>query len=125
MKGKESKLLDSSAWLSYFFGESKKIQAMVESEQLLYTSVISLFEIKRKFLREGIKDGSAALEFIKERSIVVELDEKIAEKAAAISVQKKLHAIDALIYATAIDSSAVLITGDRDFEGIDHAVVIK
>ncbi|RLF42935.1 MAG: hypothetical protein DRN29_10775 [Thermoplasmata archaeon] len=124
MKGKDSKLLDSSAWLSYFFGQSKEIRKIVESEELLYTSVISLFEIKRKFLREGI-DGEELLNFIKERSIIVELNEKIAEEAAEISFKKRLHAIDSLIYTSAKDINAILVTGDKDFEGIDNVIIIK
>ena len=125
MKGIESKLLDSSAWLSYFFGQSPKVKKIIESEEILYTSVISLFEIKRKFLKEGIKDVDKALNFIRERSIVVELNEKIAEQASEISFKNRLHAIDSLIYATAIDVNAMLITGDKDFEGMDKVVLIR
>ena len=126
MKGIGSKLLDSSAWLSYFFGQSPKVKKIIESEEILYTSVISLFEIKRKFLKEeGIKDVDKALNFIRERSIVVELNEKIAEQASEISFKNRLHAIDSLIYATAIDVNAMLITGDKDFEGMDKVVLIR
>lgn len=125
MKGIESKLLDSSAWLSYFFGQSPKVKKIIESEEILYTSVISLFEIKKKFLKEGIKDVDKALNFIRERSIVVELNEKIAEQASEISFKNRLHAIDSLIYATAIDVNAMLITGDKDFEGMDKVVLIR
>ena len=125
MKRIESKLLDSSAWLSYFFGQNPKVKKIIESEEILYTSVISLFEIKRKFLKEGIKEVDKALNFIKERSIVVELNEKIAEQASEISFKNRLHAIDSLIYATAIDVNAMLITGDKDFEGMDKVVLIR
>ena len=53
MKKTGSKFLDSSAWLSYLFAENDEIKEIIDSDGL-YTSVISLFEIRRKFLREKI-----------------------------------------------------------------------
>ena len=54
MKRTGSKILDSSAWLSYLFAENDEIKEVIDSNEMLYTSVISLFEIRRKLLREKI-----------------------------------------------------------------------
>ena len=42
----DSKFIDSSAWLSYFYAENQEIKDIIESETLILTSCISLFEIK-------------------------------------------------------------------------------
>lgn len=126
MKKTECKLMDSSAWLSYFFATSTLIKKIVESETVLYTSVISLFEIKRKLLRDGFnKNFEDVLGFIKARSIIINLDEAISQHAADISFSQKLHALDALIYSTAKTMNAQLVTADSDFENLDDVIVIR
>jgi predicted nucleic acid-binding protein len=124
MKKTNSKLLDSSAWLSYFFGENERVKEIVESCSILYTQAISLFEIKRKFLEMSTKKSNSALNFIKERSIILALDEEIAEKAAEVAHETDLHAIDSMICATALVAESTLITLDFDFKGLDQVVIL-
>ncbi len=45
---KDKYLLDSSAWLAYFYGENKQVADYIESELILLSSSISLLEVKRK-----------------------------------------------------------------------------
>ncbi len=118
--------IDSSAWLSYFYGESKRAKNVVESTAVLFTSVLSLFEVKRKMLREKDpeKNIEAAMNYIKERSIIFDLNEALAERAADISIEKRLHTMDALIYAGAADANAVLLTCDSDFDGLKNVEII-
>ncbi len=125
MKKTECKLLDSSAWLSYFFATSTTIKGIIESENILYTSVISLFEIKRKLVRDGFDQNfDDVLGFIKARSLIINLDEAISQHAADVSIEKKLHAMDALIYSTAKIMNAELVTADSDFRDLDDVKVI-
>lgn len=126
MKKTECKLMDSSAWLSYFFATSEMTKRIIESEDILYTSVVSIFEIKRKLLREGInQDFEDVFGFIKSRSIIINLDDAISLKAADISINQKLHALDALIYSTAIVMNADLVTADSDFKDLDNVLLIE
>lgn len=126
MKKTEYKLMDSSAWLSYFFATSTLIKRIVESETVLYTSVISFFEIKRKLLRDGFNKNFKDVQgFIKSRSIIINLDEAISLHAADISFSHKLHALDALIYSTAEAMNAQLVTADSDFESLDDVIIIR
>ena len=46
----DSKFIDSSVWLAYFF-EGEHI-SLLESEEILFVSVLSLFEIKKKLLEK-------------------------------------------------------------------------
>lgn len=121
----ESKLVDSSLWLAYLFnGEFKDI---IESEEILLLSVLSLFEIKRKILKDKLTENKlrASIEFIKKRSLVLPINEEIAQNAAEISIKHKLPAIDSLIYSTTILNNAELYTLDNDFRGLKNVVLKK
>ena len=119
--------LDTSAWISYFFAENKEIKNIIENPSLLLTSVISLFEIKRKLIKENLKQDKIAnvLSFIKERSIIVKLEQNICEKAADTSIKEKLHATDSLIYSSAIINDSILVTLDLDFKNLKNIILIK
>jgi predicted nucleic acid-binding protein len=126
MKKTESKLMDSSAWLSYFFATNKQVKDIIESSSIIYTSVISIFEIKRKLMRDGFEGNlEEVFAFIENRSIVINLDEDISQSAADLSLQYKLHAMDALIYASAKAIYSELVTADSDFEKLDDVFIIQ
>ena len=93
---------------------------------MLYTSAISIFEIKRKLMRDGFEgDLEGVLTFVEERSIVINLDEDISQSAADLSIQYKLHAMDALIYASARAMDSELVTADSDFEKLEDVIIIQ
>ena len=55
----DSKLLNSSVWLAYFYAENNEIKSIVESSIILLTSSISLFEVKNKLIRDKTEDIKA------------------------------------------------------------------
>lgn len=121
-----TEFLDSSAWLAYFFAYNKQVQKMIESNTILFASVISIFEVKKKLITNNYKNIQIqkAIDFISQRSILIELTKEICENAAEISAKKKLHAIDSLIYASSLDNNCILVTGDSDFEGLDKVSIL-
>ncbi len=118
--------LDSSAWVSYFFAENEEIKSIVDNTNILFTPIISLFEIKRKLLRDNVENSRVIeiLSFIKEKSIIIKIDQDICEKAAEISVKEKIPAIDSLIYTSSLANNAILITGDSHFKSLEKVRVI-
>jgi len=121
----ESELLDSTVWLDYLIKGSFKEK--IEREQVFALSVLSLFEIKRKLLRNKelrLKDLEEDISFIKSKSIIIGIDEKIAEKAAGIAEENNLGAADAIIYATALLNNSILLTLDNDFRGLDKVNIL-
>ncbi len=125
-KTASSYFVDSSAWLSYFYGESSNARDILESRDVIYTSVLSLFEVRRKMLREKhpMKEINGVMNFIKDRSIIVDVTEAQAERASFVSIEKRLPTIDALIYTGALEVKATLITCDSDFHGLENVEVI-
>lgn len=125
-KTASSYFIDSSAWISYFYGESSNARDILESRDVIYTSVLSLFEVRRKMLREKhpMKEIEGVMNFIKDRSIIVDVTETLAERASFVSIENRLPTLDALIYTGADEVKATLITCDSDFHGLENVRVI-
>lgn len=117
------KCLDTSAWLAYYFAESPVVKEIVEGKELIITSSLSLFEIKKKLISLQ-KDFQELLKFIKARGEVIAPAVEIAEKAADFATTNRLGAMDALIYATSILRHADLVTGDNDFRGLPSVRIV-
>jgi len=120
-------LLDSSAWLAYFLGADTEVRGYIDTEKtLLISSVLSLHEVKKKLIRQtSAGQAKIAINFMKENSIVMDVNDEIAEKAALDCIENRLHTIDGLIYRTAIENKATLVTGDKDFKGLKNAKILE
>jgi predicted nucleic acid-binding protein len=124
-------LLDSSAWISYFIGDDPVVRELIEGndENAIYCSVLSFYEISKIISKKGIGKEQAAffLDVVRRRSIVIELTEGSCIKAAASSLALGLYAIDALIYQSALEQQATLVTGDADFRKrkINNVIILQ
>ena len=121
----DSKLLDSSIWLEYLIhGKYKEI---IETQETLYISSLSLFEIKRKLTRDKFNEIQIikALEYVKKRTLIILVSAEISEKAVELSLQHTLGAMDALIYASAIIQQAILLTCDNDFRALKEVTILN
>ena len=121
----DSKLLDSSIWLEYLIhGKYKEI---IETQETLYISSLSLFEIKRKLTRDKFNEIQIikALEYVKKRTLIIRVSAEISEKAVELSLQHTLGAMDALIYASALIQQAILLTCDNDFRALKEVTILN
>lgn len=121
----ESKFLDSSIWLEYLINE--KFGDIIKSEKIIYVSQLSLFEIKRVLLRRKypLSEVNLALEFVKKRSIIINLSNQIVDLASEISIKNKLSALDALIYTTSLLNNSIFLTLDNDFRNLQDSLILK
>ncbi|MEK6862229.1 MAG: PIN domain-containing protein [Nanoarchaeota archaeon] len=122
----DSRFLDSSAWLSYFYAKNNEIRPLVESNTLLLTSSISIFEIKSRLIKDKIEHIKLqkSMDLIKSRSLIIDIDFEIADNAVELSIKNKLHTADALIYSSALKNNDILITLDNDFRGLNSVIII-
>lgn len=121
---KESKVVDSSVWLDYFFNGNH--QEIIDAEEIFLLSSLELYEIKKKLMKSKISEAQIikSIDFIKKKSLILPVSIEIAENAVMISLDHDLSIVDAVIYATALENDAVLITKDNDFRGLKKANVI-
>lgn len=125
IKATESKILDSSVWIAYLFDSQFKNH--IDKDNRLFLSILSLFEIKAVLLKRKLEEEkiNEKINFIKKKSTILSINETIAEKAAELSIEKNLPAIDSLIYATSSTNKIKLITLDNNFKGLENADVLS
>jgi len=123
-------VIDSYAWIEYFRGteSGKKVRSFVEGDSSA-TSVLTLAELREKYLREKWSTFSEDVAYITSRSSLTLIDREIATLAGEINHRQKAEKkgwgmADSLILATARVSSAKVVTGDRHFEGLADAIII-
>lgn len=118
---RDSNFIDSSVWLEYFHNSNFR-EILEESNIHLFTSILSLFEIKKKLLKEKCSEEkiNIILRFIKTHSLIINLNNKIVEKSAEISIEKNLPSFDSLIYISSLLNESTLLTLDNDFRGLNN-----
>lgn len=120
------RFIDSSIWLAHLTEAQINASEIIESEDILYCSIITLFEVERKLrkLKLSGEKVEASLEFIKNRALIININEEIIHYACEVSVKNQLSALDSLIYASAVYTKALLVTADNDFRGLKNVEVI-
>lgn len=120
----EYSLIDSSVWIDYLVNGNYK--DLIENEDKLLLATISLIEIKKKLSKLKIPDKEIEdkMGFIKKQSILINLDEKIAEKATEFVIENNLPIADSIVYASALINNAMLITLDNDFRGLKDVKIL-
>ena len=127
----ETYVVDSFAWFEYFSGSAAGARAkpFIESSMGI-TPTIVVAELSEKYRREKLP-FNADLDFIIARTRVIPLDTGIAEKAGALSYERKRKVkrwglADSIILATARECKARIVTGDEHFRDLpDEAIMIK
>ena len=77
-----------------------------------------IFELRKWLLRTLAEPAADQIMVILHSTSIVAPDESTALYAAELCVTHKLHALDALIYATALSVRAELVTCDAHFKGL-------
>jgi len=114
-------VIDSSAWLSYFAGDSNAntFSKAIEDIDKLIVPSITITEVFKCIIRQ--RDEDVALEVIAhmEQGKVISLDSELAINAAQYGVDYKLPLADSIIYATARKYDALVWTQDADFKSLE------
>jgi predicted nucleic acid-binding protein len=110
--------LDTSIWIEIFRASESgaKHRPLLSSPNNIVVPTLVQYEIFKWLAREqSVEDANRAITFTDDCH-VVEMTTAIAILAAELSAAHKLHATDAIIYATAQLSDAKLLTHDAHFK---------
>lgn len=120
-----SKLVDSSVWIAHISKGS--FEEVFSGDEQLFLSVISLFEIWKKLIKDKVSssDIEKTISALRDESIILPVNEGVAEKAVKMATEKGLPMADALIYATAVVHELDLVTCDNDFRGLKGVELLE
>ncbi len=115
-------IIDSSAWIAYFEGDSnaRTFAVPIKQQSKLIVPTIILTETYKYFLREVDKKMAVKLLAQMRQGNIADLDEGIAIDAAHLGQKHKLAIADSIIYATAQRYGATLWTQDKHFQDLDN-----
>ncbi|MGI8905055.1 MAG: type II toxin-antitoxin system VapC family toxin [Candidatus Sumerlaeaceae bacterium] len=112
-------VLDSSAWIEYLVeGANAHLflpPLRMKNKQQLIVPTIVIYEVCKKIMFEDGEAAAVKAIAAMQTATVVELSQKQATRAAALSLQHRLPMADSLIVATALDYDAILWTQDAHF----------
>jgi predicted nucleic acid-binding protein len=119
-------VVDSSAWIEWFIasptGDLLQAQWPLREETLVPTLVqLEIAKWLKREISEEVMDRALAY---MERCIIIDLDTRIALRAADICATHKLSTADAIVYASALQNDALLLTCDAHFKGLDSVVSV-
>jgi predicted nucleic acid-binding protein len=120
-------LLDSSGWIEFFTGGplADRYAAYLASRYQLITPTVVLYEVYKKIKRERGEETALLFAGRLSATQVVQLTESVALLAADLSLRHGLAMVDAIVYATAKDQDAEVVTGDADLKDLPGVVYVK
>lgn len=121
-------VIDSCGWIEYFtrgplLEQFKKY--ILKNNKIITPSVI-IFEVYKALkLKRNEEEATEFVSVIVNRSTIINLTKETVINAADLSLEYKLSLADALIYATAKEYKAKLVTSDPHLKNLENVVYIK
>lgn len=121
-------LVDSYGWIEYLGGGPKaekygRYISRTPTFEILTPSLV-VFEVYRKVEKEKGEEKAMEAQAHLEETRTVSLDTRLAAAAAEVSLRTGLGIVDAVIYATASQHRAELLTSDHHFKGLPNVTLI-
>ena len=114
-------LVDTSAWIEWLMGSAtgRAVGTVMPSQDEWLVPTIVQLELAKWLTRELGEDRADQVIAFSQMCRIVPLDTRLALAAAELCARHRLATADAIIYATAQDHDAELLTCDAHFEGLD------
>lgn len=111
------RVVDTSAWIEWLIGSAtgkRLARELPERAQCVVPTIVQL-ELAKWLARELDEDCADQIIAYTQLCVVAPLDTRIALRAADLHRQHKLATADAIVYATAQEHEADLLTCDAHF----------
>ena len=118
------RVVDTSVWIEWLVGSALGVQLGKElplRDACVVPTMVQL-ELVKWLTREMGEEQADQMIAYTQKCIVVPLSTGIALRAAALHREHKLATADAIVYATALDQGAELITCDAHFKNLPQIV---
>jgi predicted nucleic acid-binding protein len=116
--------IDTSAWIEWLVGSAlgKKLSKEFPDKSRCIVPTIVQLELSKWLVREIGEEQADQVIAYTQKCTVVPLDTAIALLAAELHREHKLATADAIVYATARQQGADLLTCDEHFNGLPDAL---
>jgi predicted nucleic acid-binding protein len=120
------KLADTCIWIEAITDSAlgKSVKSLLKDTPNILVPTIVQYELRRWLLRVSNQELADKVIAITRACKTIDTTESIALYAAELGMQYKLHALDALIYATALNEKATLVTCDAHFKDLPYVEYI-
>ena len=118
------RVIDTSAWIEWLVGSAlgKKLSKEFPDKSRCIVPTIVQLELSKWLVREVGEEQADQVIAYTQKCVVVPLDTAIALLAADLHRAHKLATADAIVYATARQQGADLVTCDAHFKGLPNVV---
>lgn len=115
-----ARVVDTSAWIEWLVGSGigETLGTELPERSLCIVPTIVQLELSKWLVREIGEDKADQVIAYTQKCVVAPLDTRIALRAADLHRAHRLATADAIVYATALQYEATLITCDKHFEGL-------
>jgi predicted nucleic acid-binding protein len=114
------RVVDTSVWIEWLIGgplRKKLAKEIPDKAQCIVPTIVQL-ELAKWLVREVGEEEADQMIAYTQKCLVVALDTRIALQAADLCRLHKLATADAIVYATALQCRADLLTCDAHFESL-------
>ncbi len=121
------RVIDTSVWIEWLIDSplGKKLAREIPDRAECIVPTIVQLELAKWLTREVGEDQADQMIAFTQKCVVAPLDTRIALLAADLHRQYKLATADAVVYATAREFGADLLTCDAHFEKLPGVTVVK
>ena len=115
-----ARVVDTSAWIEWLMASvlGKRLGKEIPEKSLCLVPTIVQLELAKWLTREVGEEEADQVIAYTQKCLVVPLDTRLALLAAELHRTHRLAMADAVVYATARDAEADLLTCDAHFEGL-------
>jgi len=121
------RVVDTSVWIEWLIGSAlgKRLGREFPDKVKCVVPTLVQLELSKWLVRELGEDRADQVIAYTQKCVVAPLDTSIALRAAELHRQYKLATADAIVYATALELDADLLTCDAHFEKLPSVVYFK
>jgi predicted nucleic acid-binding protein len=120
MAGAALRVVDTSAWIEWLTGSplGRRLGKEIPDKAHCIVPTMVQLELSKWLVRETGEEQADRMLAYTQKCMVVPLDTTLALRAADLHRQYRLATADAIVYATAQQQGADLLTCDRHFDGL-------
>jgi len=118
------RVVDTSAWIEWLRDSEvgRKVDSEIPMQEAWIVPTIVQYELARWLVRQVSEEAASSTIAFSNECVVAPLDTTLALKAAEVANEHALAMADAIVYATAREAGADLLTCDAHFAQLPGVV---